>query len=190
MKLRIHIQRRAIFLLLFVILCVTTLSAENPAHAQAHPNPVLLVHGFQDDAKKMQSMAHALQREGWTVLTPTLSPSGGQVGNEILAHSFPISSRQMCHMVRSAIWLALAWVALFAATICNGSVASRAWIALLQFPRRSMGRGGRAFVLHSCCCDGLVWLNYALTADSCAISIVTLGCSIEFTLPRCGRRSI
>ena len=88
MKLRIHIQRRAIFLLLFVILCVTTassLSAENPAHAQAHPNPVLLVHGFQDDAKKMQSMAHALQREGWTVLTPTLSPSGGQVGNEILA---------------------------------------------------------------------------------------------------------
>ena len=88
MKLRIHIQRRAIFLLLFVIFCVTTassLSAENPAHAQAHPNPVLLVHGFQDDAKKMQSMAHALQREGWTVLTPTLSPSGGQVGNEILA---------------------------------------------------------------------------------------------------------
>ena len=33
----------------------------------------------------MQWMARALQREGWTVLTPTLSPSGGQVGNEILA---------------------------------------------------------------------------------------------------------
>jgi triacylglycerol lipase len=87
-KLRIHVQGRAFFLRLFVILCVTTassLSAKNPAHAPAHPNPVLLVHGFQDDAKKMQSMAHALQHEGWTVLTPTLSPSGGQVGNEILA---------------------------------------------------------------------------------------------------------
>jgi triacylglycerol lipase len=83
-----HIRHRAIFLRLFIIFCVTTassLSAKNAASALAHPNPVLLVHGFQDDAKKMQWMAHALQREGWTVLTPTLSPSGGQVGNEILA---------------------------------------------------------------------------------------------------------
>ena len=88
MKLRIHIHRRAVFLRLLVILCVTTASslwAKNSAHAVAHPNPVLLVHGFQDDAKQMQAMANALRREGWTVLTPTLSPSGGQVGNEILA---------------------------------------------------------------------------------------------------------
>jgi len=87
-KPRIHIQRRAVFLRLLVILCVTSascLSAKNPAQGVAHPNPVLLVHGFQDDAKKMQAMASALRREGWTVLTPTLSPSGGQVGNEILA---------------------------------------------------------------------------------------------------------
>jgi len=87
-KPQIHIQRLAVFLPLVVILCVTTvssLSAKNPAHAVAHPNPVLLVHGFQDDAKKMQAMAHALRRQGWTVLTPTLSPSGCQVGNEILA---------------------------------------------------------------------------------------------------------
>jgi triacylglycerol lipase len=87
-KPRIRIERRSVFLLLLVILGVTTassLAAKNPVHAVAPANPVLLVHGFQDDAKKMQAMARALRREGWTVLTPTLSPSGGQVGNEILA---------------------------------------------------------------------------------------------------------
>lgn len=31
-------------------------------------------------------MARALRRDGWSVLTPTLSPSGCQVGNEVLAH--------------------------------------------------------------------------------------------------------
>ncbi len=84
----INVQRRWVFLRLLIIVYVTTvssLSAKNFAHAVPHPNPVLLVHGFQDDAKKMQAMAHALRREGWTVLTPTLSPSGGQVGNEVLA---------------------------------------------------------------------------------------------------------
>jgi triacylglycerol lipase len=73
---------------LLVALCVTTASslhAKNAAHAAAHPNPVLLVHGFEDDATKMQAMARALRRDGWTVLTPTLSPSGCQVGNEVLA---------------------------------------------------------------------------------------------------------
>jgi len=40
---------------------------------------------LQDDAKKMQAMARALRRDGWAVLTPTLSPSGCQVGNEVLA---------------------------------------------------------------------------------------------------------
>ena len=77
-KLRIRIEHRSVFLRLLVILCVTTassLSAKKPVHAVAPANPVLLVHGFQDDAKKMQAMARALRRGGWTVLTPTLSPS-------------------------------------------------------------------------------------------------------------------
>ena len=56
-------------------------------------------------------------------------------------------------MVRGAISLALAWVGLFAATICNDSVASRVWSALLQSLRQSMARGGRTFVLPNCC-DG------------------------------------
>jgi triacylglycerol lipase len=83
----IHFQRRGVFLSLIIVYVtpVSSLSAKNFTHTVPHPNPVLLVHGFQDDAKKMQWMAHALQREGWTVLMPTLSPSGGQVGNEILA---------------------------------------------------------------------------------------------------------
>src|SRR6266508_1078873 len=83
-----HIRHRAVFLRLLVTLSVTTASslpAKNATHVVAHPNPVLLVHGFQDDAKKMQAMARALRRDGWTVLTPTLSPSGCQVGNEVLA---------------------------------------------------------------------------------------------------------
>jgi triacylglycerol lipase len=83
-----HIRHRAVFLRLLVTLSVTTASslpAKNATHVVGHPNPVLLVHGFQDDAKKMQAMARALRRDGWTVLTPTLSPSGCQVGNEVLA---------------------------------------------------------------------------------------------------------
>ena len=85
-KLVMHI--RAVFLSLLVTVGVMTISnlpAKNVAQGVAHRNPVLLVHGFKDDAKKMQAMARALQRDGWTVLTPTLSPSGCQVGNEVLA---------------------------------------------------------------------------------------------------------
>jgi triacylglycerol lipase len=84
----IRIRRRTVFLRLLVTFCVTTASslhAKNATHAMTHPNPVLLIHGFQDNAKKMQAMARTLRRDGWTVLTPTLSPSGCQVGNEILA---------------------------------------------------------------------------------------------------------
>ena len=81
-------QIRAVFLPLLVtvgVMPASNLPAKNVAHGVAPRNPVLLVHGFQDDAKKMQAMARALQRDGWTVLTPTLSPSGCQVGNEVLA---------------------------------------------------------------------------------------------------------
>ena len=83
-----RIARGAVFSRLLITLFVTSASslvAKNATPTMAHRNPVLLVHGFQDDARKMQAMARALQRDGWRVLTPTLSPSGCQVGNEVLA---------------------------------------------------------------------------------------------------------
>src|SRR5215510_14256682 len=103
-----RIRRRAAFSRLLVALGVTTassLAAENAAYAMAHRNPVLLVHGFRDDAKKMQAMARALRRDGWTVLTPTLSPSGCQVGNEVLAQQLAdfieanVPSNRRCDLV-------------------------------------------------------------------------------------------
>ncbi len=48
-------------------------------------NPVVLVHGFKDSSSKMQPMARALRKQGWTVLTPTLKPSWGQAGIDELA---------------------------------------------------------------------------------------------------------
>ena len=82
-----RILRRAIFFGLPALFVTTTnsLPGKSVAYTPAHPNPVFLVHGFQDDAKKMQAMARALRRDGWTVFTPTLSPSGCQVANEVLA---------------------------------------------------------------------------------------------------------
>ena len=59
-KPRIRIEHRSVFLRLLVILCVATassLSAKKPLHAVAPANPVLLVHGFQDDAKNASNGA-------------------------------------------------------------------------------------------------------------------------------------
>ena len=50
-----------------------------------HRNPVLLVHGFKDSSGKMQPMATYLRKRGWTVYTPTLAPSFGEVGLDELA---------------------------------------------------------------------------------------------------------
>lgn len=47
--------------------------------------PVVLVHGFKDDARKMGKIADALQAEGRMVYSVTLTPSLGQVGIEQLA---------------------------------------------------------------------------------------------------------
>ena len=73
-------------LVILFLMTANSFSAKDAAQTIGHPNTVLLVHGFQDDAKKMQAMARALRRDSWTVLTPTLSPSGCEVGNEVLAH--------------------------------------------------------------------------------------------------------
>jgi len=55
-----------------------------------HRRPVVLVHGFKDTSRKMQQMAAALRREGWTVYTPTLTPSLGQVGLDELARQLAV----------------------------------------------------------------------------------------------------
>lgn len=47
--------------------------------------PVILVHGFKDDAAKMGLMARRLRTKGWEVFTPTLAPSWGQIGIDALA---------------------------------------------------------------------------------------------------------
>ncbi|MEA3186312.1 MAG: triacylglycerol lipase [Chthoniobacter sp.] len=70
--------------LLVCVIMITSGLAETPA-SLPRKNPVILVHGFKDSSAKMQPMARRLRAEGWTVFTPTLSPSWGQVGIEVLA---------------------------------------------------------------------------------------------------------
>lgn len=48
-------------------------------------NPVILVHGLKDDARKMERMARHLRGEGWDTHTLSLTPSWGQVGLDELA---------------------------------------------------------------------------------------------------------
>jgi len=46
---------------------------------------VVLVHGIFDTSRKMQSLARQLQRDGFETFTPTLNPSNGDVGLDVLA---------------------------------------------------------------------------------------------------------
>lgn len=48
-------------------------------------NPVLLVHGIKDDARKMEPMARYLRSQGWDARTMSLRPSWGQKGLDELA---------------------------------------------------------------------------------------------------------
>ena len=48
-------------------------------------NPVLLIHGIKDDARKMEPMARYLRAQGWEVQTMSLRPSWGQKGLDVLA---------------------------------------------------------------------------------------------------------
>ncbi len=50
----------------------------------------MLVHGFKDNSGKMQKMAVYLRSEGFTVYTPTLAPSFGQVGLDELAQQLSV----------------------------------------------------------------------------------------------------
>ena len=51
----------------------------------ANPRPVVLVHGYMDNSSRMQWMADSMRKEGFTVFTPSLTPSFGQVPQEVLA---------------------------------------------------------------------------------------------------------
>jgi triacylglycerol lipase len=48
-------------------------------------NPVLLVHGIKDDARKMEPMARFLRAQGWEAKTMSFIPSWGQKGLDVLA---------------------------------------------------------------------------------------------------------
>ena len=55
------------------------------ATATAPRNPVLLIHGIKDDARKMEPMARYLRGQGWDAKTMSLRPSWGQKGLDVLA---------------------------------------------------------------------------------------------------------
>ena len=63
----------------------STQPMEQQTLSQSPRHPVVLVHGFKDTSRKMQFMASYLRKQGWTVYTPTLSPSWGQIGLDELA---------------------------------------------------------------------------------------------------------
>ena len=48
-------------------------------------NPVLLIHGIKDDARKMEPLARYLRGQGWDAQTMSLHPSWGQKGLDVLA---------------------------------------------------------------------------------------------------------
>lgn len=67
-------------------------SVQSPSGEKIEPHaairttrPVVLVHGIWDNASKMTQMASYLRKQGLTVYTPTLTPSWGQVGLDVLA---------------------------------------------------------------------------------------------------------
>lgn len=68
-------------------------SSQPALHKEVQPPPrhaIVLVHGYKNDSSTMQSMANYLRQKGFTVYTPTLSPSVGQVGLDELARQLSI----------------------------------------------------------------------------------------------------
>ena len=63
--------------------CLMGVSYHMPVETDV--NPVLLLHGLKDDARKMEPMAVYLRRQGRVVDTISLTPSWGQKGLEVLA---------------------------------------------------------------------------------------------------------
>jgi triacylglycerol lipase len=57
----------------------------SPAPPSPPRNPVLLIHGLKDDARKMDRLARHLRTGGWEAHTLSLVPSWGQLGLDALA---------------------------------------------------------------------------------------------------------
>ncbi len=69
---------------LAVCLCAV-FSPRMSAKENTARNPVLLIHGIKDDARKMEPMARYLRAQGWEAKTMSLRPSWGQKGLDVLA---------------------------------------------------------------------------------------------------------
>ena len=75
---------RALLSMLAVGLCAV-FSPRVSATETATRNPVLLIHGIKDDARKMEPMARYLRAQGWEAKTMSFRPSWGQKGLDVLA---------------------------------------------------------------------------------------------------------
>ena len=70
---------------LFAFGLVAVLAPRASATGNAPRNPVLLVHGFKDDAHNMEPLARYLRGQGWDAKTMSYRPSWGQKGLDVLA---------------------------------------------------------------------------------------------------------
>ena len=70
----------ALALCLSVMFCAVVSAADLPSR-----NPVLLIHGIKDDARKMEPLARYLRGQNWDARTMSFRPSWGQVGLDELA---------------------------------------------------------------------------------------------------------
>ncbi len=73
-----------LFSALAVCLCAV-FSPRVSATENTPRNPVLLIHGIKDDARKMEPMARSLRAQGWEAKTMSFKPSWGQRGLDVLA---------------------------------------------------------------------------------------------------------
>ncbi len=73
-------------LLSALAVCLLAMCSPRVSATEARPrNPVLLVHGIKDDARKMEPMARYLRTQGWAAQTMSFRPSWGQKGLDVLA---------------------------------------------------------------------------------------------------------
>lgn len=73
-------------LLSTLAVCLLAVFSPRVSATQTNPrNPVLLIHGIKDDARKMEPMARYLRAQGWDAKTMSCSPSWGQKGLDVLA---------------------------------------------------------------------------------------------------------
>jgi len=86
--LRLMASRINILAIVTTMISLISADAASQASGDTVPvpiQPVILVHGFADNSGKMRALAAYLRARGWTVYTPTVSPSWGQVGLDVLA---------------------------------------------------------------------------------------------------------